>query len=48
MTYPVYTEKDSSQIYEEMASYEEEYLQEDDEERSSDHMSEMISKYGNY
>jgi hypothetical protein len=47
MNYPTYAEKDSSQIYEELSSQEDNYL-EDDEERSSDHMSEMISRYGNY
>lgn len=46
MSYPVYLEKDSAEIYEEMSSTEEDY--QDDEERSSDHMSDMISRYGSY
>lgn len=41
-----YSEKESSEIYEELSLDDEDYPEE--EERSSDHMSEMISKYGNY
>lgn len=47
MSHSVYLEKDSAEIYEELSSTEEEY-QDDDEERSSDHMSDMISRYGSY
>jgi len=46
MTQPIYLEKDSAEIYEELSSFKENY--QEDEERSSDHMSEMISRYGSY
>jgi hypothetical protein len=46
MSYPVYLEKDSSEIYEEFSNEDENY--QDEEERSSDRMSEMISRYGSY
>ena len=45
MTNSVYLEKDSATIYEEF-SPEENYDEED--ERSSDRMDEMISRYGSY
>jgi len=45
MTNSVYLEKDSATIYEEF-SIEENY--DEDEERSSDRMDEMISRYGSY
>lgn len=47
MSYSEYYEKDSSDIYEEFSSMDEDYNQ-DEEERSTDRMEEMISKYGNY
>ena len=45
MTNSVYLEKDSATIYEEF-SPEENY--DEDDERSSDRMDEMISRYGSY
>lgn len=46
MAFPIYLEKDSSEIYDELITEEDNY--QDDEERSSDRMDEMISRYGNY
>lgn len=46
MSQPVYLEEDASEIYEKLSSVEEDYHEED--ERSSDPMSDMISKYGGY
>ena len=46
MAYSVYVEKDSAEIYEDFDSSKEDY--EDDDERSTDQMSEMISRYGSY
>lgn len=42
----VYLEKDSSEIYEDLLNEEDNY--QEDEERASDRMEEMVSKYGNY
>lgn len=47
MSYSMYYEKDSSDIYEEFSVLDEDDSTED-EERSTDRMEEMISKYGNY
>lgn len=46
MSNPIYLEKDSSEIYDEFIIEEDNY--QDDEERSSDRMDEMISRYGSY
>lgn len=46
MAYPVYLEKDSADIYEEFSG--DENYDDSDEERSSDRMDEMISRYGSY
>lgn len=46
MSNPIYLEKDASEIYEEFISEEFEDYQED--ERSSDRMDDMISRYGSY
>lgn len=46
MSHPIYLEEDSAEIYEKLSSCEENYTE--DEERSNDHMSDMISKYGGY
>lgn len=46
MRNPIYLEKDSSQIYEELSLDEQEDYEED--ERSSDRMDDMISRYGSY
>jgi len=46
MRNPIYLEKDSSQIYEEFSLDEQEDYEED--ERSSDRMDDMISRYGSY
>lgn len=45
MNNPVYLEKDSATIYEEF-SLEDDYV--DDDERSSDRMDDIISRYGSY
>lgn len=47
MTQPVYLEKDSATIYEEFTLNDYEQYEEEDE-RSSDRMDEMISRYGSY
>lgn len=46
MSHPIYLEEDSAEIYEKLSSSEEDYPE--DEERSNDHMTDMISKYGSY
>jgi hypothetical protein len=46
MSNTFYLEKDSSEIYEDFSQ--EDGYDNSDEERSSDRMDEMISKYGNY
>lgn len=46
MSNPIYLEKDSSEIYDELLIEEDEY--QDDEERSSDRMDDMISRFGGY
>jgi len=48
MTTSSYLEKDSATIYEELYPEEYGYYDEDDNERSSDRMDDMISKYGRY
>lgn len=46
MSNPVYLEKDPSEIYEEFLAEDDNY--QDEEERASDRMQEMVSKYGSY
>jgi hypothetical protein len=46
MTYPVYLEKDSADIYEEFSP--DDNYDDTEEERSTDRMDEMISRYGSY
>lgn len=46
MSNPIYLEKDSSEIYDELLIEEDEY--QDDEERSSDRMDDMISRFGGH
>lgn len=48
MTFEIYAEKNSSDIYEELSSMNDDEYPEENEERSSDRMEDMISKYGNY
>jgi hypothetical protein len=45
MNSPIYLDKDSAEIYEEF-SQEDSDQYEDEDERSSDRMDEMISRYG--
>jgi hypothetical protein len=45
MNNPVYLEKDSATIYEELSLDDDDY---DDDERASDRMDDMISRYGSY
>lgn len=47
MNSPIYLDKDSATIYEEF-SQEDLELYDEDDERSSDRMDEMISRYGSY
>lgn len=47
MNSPIYLDKDSAAIYEEF-SQEDSDQYEDEDERSSDRMDEMISRYGSY
>lgn len=46
MTHPIYLEKSSEDIYEEFLQEDDGY--QDEDERQSDRMADMISKYGNY
>jgi hypothetical protein len=46
MTHPFYLEKSSEDIYEEFLQEDDGY--QDEDERQSDRMADMISKYGNY
>lgn len=46
MSNPIYLEKDSSEIYDELLIEEDGYQEE--EERSSDRMDDMISRFGGY